>query len=310
MIKSVSAPTLYTHSISQVEPIVNETSLYNTLAKAEEKLLDSRDLRRKLKSFYFSIGKTQTALAVENCGTFLMFKQYADKDHTTKLDKANFCKSPLCPLCAWRRAIKYSAFTDNAISLTRERLYHLVLAIPNVEILTKSELCKLKAKAVYFLKYNMNVTSYISNLEITKSDKGFHPHLHIIFESNAFISVDAEYIKKQAKAWKNCYNKTDTNYDAYTFYLQGVNRDNSGLAQELTKYVLKAETKISADDISIVACAIHGVRRMSSGGNFKKLLSLSKKQYEKNALDELSQLSYYDYEYLIFNYINGKYIQH
>lgn len=297
-------------NISQVEPIVNEESLYQTLAKAEDKLLHSRDLRAKLKSFYFSQGKIQTALAVENCGTFLMFKQFNNLEHTTKLDKANFCKSPLCPMCSWRRALKYSALTDEAIKQTKDYLYHLVLAIPNTPQITKNDLCYLKSKSVYFLKHNLGITSYISNLEITKSEYGFHPHLHIVFESPNFIDVSAEYIKRMARLWKNCYNKHDTRYDTYTFFLQGVKRSDDGLSRELTKYVLKAETQIDYEDIGVVACAIHGVRRMSAGGNLKQLLSQAKLNYNDAVLNEQYQLNEFDYEYLIFNYINGHYIQH
>lgn len=305
-----SRPSLCTINISQVEPIVNEESLYSTLAKAEQKIIDSRDLRRKLKSFYFAQGKVQTAMAVENCGTFLMFKQYKDINHTAKLDKANFCKSPLCPLCSWRRALKYSALTDEAIRHTKGYLYHLVLSVPNEDTITKDKLCYIKSKSVYFLKYNMAITSYISNLEITKSDKGFHPHLHIIFESPDFIRVDAEYIKRMARAWKNCYNRTDDRFDTYTFYLQGVKRNDDGLSRELTKYVLKADTKVTEDDVGIVACAIHGVRRMSSGGNLKKLFSQAKAKYARDYEREQELYQKYDYEYLIFNYVNGKFIQH
>ena len=309
MVGSQTHSNLYNINISQVEPVVNEESLYVTLAKAERKIIDSRDLRSKLKSFYFSQGKKQTAFAVENCGTFLMFKQYGDKNHTAKLDKANFCKSPLCPMCSWRRALKYSALTDKAIALTKGYLYHLVLAIPNTASINKEQLCELKQKAVYFLKYNMNITSYISNLEITKSDAGFHPHLHIVFESPRFIEVSADYIQQKAQEWKRCYNRRDERYDSYTFYLQGVKRDDEGLSTELTKYVLKAETKISYDDISVVACAIHGVRRMSAGGNLKHLLQLAKMNYADELQTEQELLRRYDYEYLIYNFVNGKFIK-
>lgn len=305
-----SRSSLCNINISQVEPIVNEDSLYSTLAKAEEKLIDSRDLRQKLKSFYFAQGKVQNALAVENCGTFLMFKQYKDVEHTTKLDKANFCKSPLCPLCSWRRALKYSTLIDETMRNTKSYLYHLVLSVPSEKYITKEQLCNFKAKGVYFLKYNMAVTSYISNFEVTKSDKGFHPHLHILFESPSFIRVSSEYIKKMAGEWKNCYNRRDKRFDTNTFYLQGVKRDDEGLARELTKYALKADVKISLEDVSIMARAIHGVRRMSSGGNLKKLFSQAKEKYSRDYEREQELLAKYDYEYLIFNYINGKFIQH
>ena len=305
-----NSPCMYNNTISQVDPIVNEDSLYMTLAKAESKLLYSRDIRNKLKSYYFSIGKIQTASAVESCGTFLMFKQYKNAEKTAKLDKANFCKHPLCPLCSWRRALKYSELVERTLQKSHDYLYHLVLAVPNTRTMSKGQLMSLKSKAVYFLKNYLGVSSYISNLEITKSEFGYHPHLHIIFESQSFIHVSEEFIKSMSSKWMHCYNKSETRYEGYTFYLQGVSKTDDGLPRELTKYVLKADTEIFQDDIEQIAHSIHGIRRMSAGGEFKKNLAIVKKEYKADTDFENMQLSQYDYEYLIFNYINGKYIKH
>ena len=297
-------------TITQVEPIVNDVSMHKILATAEEKLLNSREIRKNLANYYYSVDKVKTALAIENCGTFLMFKKYSDLQHTTKLDKANFCKNALCPLCSWRRALKYSYITDKAIKTTKKYLYHLVLAVPNTLAIDKNVLMNLKSKAVYFLKNYLNISSYISNLEITKSDKGFHPHLHIVFESDEFIKVDKAYIKIMSANWKRCVNKYDDTYNGYTFYLQGVKKDDDGLCRELTKYAFKSDVKIDEFDIQTLASSLHGVRRMSSGGNFKKALANAKKVHAAEIDKELKDLSAFDYEYLIFNYINGVFVEH
>ena len=41
---------------------------------------------------------------VKDCGSFLEFKRF--EDQSLKLNKANFCKVRLCPLCSWRRSLK------------------------------------------------------------------------------------------------------------------------------------------------------------------------------------------------------------
>lgn len=297
-------------TISQVEPIVNDVSMHKILSTAEEKILNSREIRKNLANYYYSVGKVNTAIAVENCGTFLMFKKYSDLQHTTKLDKANFCKNALCPLCSWRRALKYSYITDKAIKTTKKYLYHLVLAVPNTLAIDKGVLMNLKSKAVYFLKNYLKISSYISNLEITKSDKGFHPHLHIVFESDDFIKVDSAYVRLMSSCWKRCVNKFDDEYEGYTFYLQGVKKDDDGLCRELTKYAFKSDVKVTDADLSLLASSLHGVRRMSSGGNFKKALSAAKRMHSAEIDEEITKLSKYDYEYLIFNYINGVFVEH
>ncbi|HEY8361905.1 MAG TPA: protein rep, partial [Tissierellaceae bacterium] len=42
---------------------------------------------------------------VSDCGTFLEFKRFIN-DNSMKLNKANFCKVRLCPMCSWRRSLK------------------------------------------------------------------------------------------------------------------------------------------------------------------------------------------------------------
>ena len=66
---------------------------------------------RKIDSVSYSellfILEFKKAERVKDCGVVLQFK--ANDTGHLKLYKAWFCKSPLCSLCNWRRAMKHSA---------------------------------------------------------------------------------------------------------------------------------------------------------------------------------------------------------
>ena len=91
-------------SISFWEKNVNST-LEKTKSKAEYFINSTKELRSLLAGHYRDIGKYNTAVSISQCGTFLMFKEYKNKEKTAILDKANFCKNPLCPMCEWRKHI-------------------------------------------------------------------------------------------------------------------------------------------------------------------------------------------------------------
>lgn len=302
-----------TNIISPFERVVN-SSLDDTLNKATQMRNSADELRRSLVSHLLAEKKAEQAHGVEACGSFLMFKQYNDPMRTSTLERANFCKHPLCPLCAWRRHIKYNAILEHALPLSRGFLSHLVLAIPNTSKLVRADLMRLKERGKSFVKQKLGCDSYISNLEIVASDAGYHPHLHILIESKSFFKVSAEWVKEMSAKWKRHYCKGLGNceeYEAYkgfTFYITGIKRDNvMSISQELTKYIIKGQQKISAEMVADTARAIYKVRKMSSGGALREAMQ-SGKRIAVLALDEKEQaLSRYEWEYQIYQFINGVY---
>ena len=300
-----------TDSISPLEKIVNDT-LGDTLSKATKLRNDADGVRRNIVQYLLSQGKYEQARSVESCGTFLMFKSYNDALGTSTLERANFCKHPLCPTCAWRRHIKYSAILSHGLQSASGKLSHLVLAVPNSAHLSRGDLMRLKERAKTFVQQKLSCKNYISNLEIVASDAGYHPHLHILLETDTYYKVNAEWIKRMATEWKKHFSKKReelyANYDSFTFYITGITRENmSGAVQELTKYIIKGQQKISADMIAETAEAIHGVRKMSSAGTLKDTIKTGKRLATLALDDKLAKLSRYEWEYHIYQFIHGCY---
>ena len=304
-------PSFVEDIIPQNGESVNEP-IYKTVAKADKIQHSVTDIKHLLYQTYIAEGKAAKAHNVLECGTFLQFKQHFDPERTARLTGANFCKSPLCPMCAWRRHVKYYAILDKAVAMSNKHLYHLVLAVPNFDEICKADLTILKERGRTFLTKQMGIKSYISNLEITNKENGYHPHLHILFENDKFIQVTSDYIKKQAEHWRLWYERQAARnhcreYDGYTFFLQGVKRDDDGLCAELTKYIVKSEMPLTLQCFRDLSLAVHGVRKMSAGGDLKAYINAAKAQLRTDYGHELARLSAYDYEIQIFNYINGRY---
>lgn len=295
-------------SISDEESFVNEQSLCSVISEAEEVKKKTKNVSFALAEYLQKNEKVSQAISVKNCGSFLMFKQFKDKEQTAVLSKANFCKNPLCPMCEHRRAINdFNILKETLAMSQRTYTYHLVLAVPNVRKLKKEHLLNLKSKAVYFITKKLKKDSYYSSLEITYTkEEGFHPHLHVLLTTDNYISVSESYIKQMSHCWKTVYNKSDTEHEGYTFFIKGIKSDNE--LHEMTKYIVKAEkTEHIIDAIKKgLPFAIHGVRKNSSGGEIKVLIKQAKSLIKKENTDRLDILSEFDYFYRIFEFLTGK----
>ena len=294
--------------LSQTEEKIN--SVEHTIKKAEDIKRKTKNISIALAKKYKECSREHKANDIKNCGSFLMFKEFKDIDRTTFLHKANFCKHPVCPLCAWRKSLRDFSILETALKLIKKdfpriNVYHLVLAVPNVPEITKSMLSELKRKAVYFIKRYIGTDNYYTSLEITYSEEtGFHPHMHILLATDNFIKVSEDYIYKMAMEWKKVYDKTDSKYRAYTFYITGI-KNEKGL-HELTKYVLKVQ---KIDDLE--QCILNtdfifemkGVRKNSSGGLFKEYIPKAKKLIREDFEKSRQKMSGIDYIYRIFEYI-------
>ena len=300
--------------IHEIENDVNDT-IYHTLSKAERFIINTEELRSLLHRYYIERGKIQQAQAVKDCGRFLMFKQYKDSNSTAQLARANFCKNPLCPMCAWRKHIKTYNIMQYAVEELHGKISHLVLAIPNTKTISRERITTLKERAVSFVRQELDCGDYFSSLEIVSSDTGYHPHMHILLSTKEYYNVSADFIKTMSARWKQHFDKKDVEiydreYEGYTFYIRGLTGTQEELRNailETTKYILKAESKIDYIHTANLCEAVKGVRKTSAGGNFREGIKQGKKCAYVETERFFRELSAFDWEYQIYNFINGKY---
>ena len=249
---------------------------------------------------------------VADCGDILEFKK--NEEGRLKLARAWFCKSPLCPLCNWRKSMKRSAQTRIIVErVVREkpkaRWLFLTLTVRNAidgEHLDES----LKAMAQGFnrlMKYkkvSKNMVGFMRSTEVTVNEKDgtYNQHMHVL------LCVEPDYFKKSAnyinqKEWTSLWQKAmKLNYvpmvnvkavkekydakDAETVRdaLEGKAHAMQGAVAETAKYSVKDSDYLTGDnwrDMGVVRDLEQGLRRkrmVSYGGRMKvihKELNLS-----------------------------------
>ena len=152
-------------------------------------------------------------LALTGCANYLVFHEYYSIDQI-KLAKIKTCKKHmLCEFCASKRASKSSnAYLEKFLEV-RKQNPKLIPALLTLTVKNKKNFEKVFNHLVKsFGKYKEHRRNYLKksvgfnefckiegaaySYEITKSDKGFHPHIHMVVMLNDYIDVE-----KLSKEW-------------------------------------------------------------------------------------------------------------
>lgn len=143
-------------------------------------------------------------------------------DGTKKLYQSYFCKNKLCPICNWRRSMKYAYQAEQVINEamirhSKGRFLFLTLTVKNVSAdelnQTLSQITEGFRRLMMYKKVDKNILGYLRSTEVTYSDQyqNYHPHLHILlfvkpsyFKGGEYLSQD-DWTKLWAKAMKLDY---------------------------------------------------------------------------------------------------------
>lgn len=282
-------------------------------------------IQNLLARYYSENERENAAHSVSDCGTFLKFKAFETGQKI--LGGANFCKSPLCPMCSWRAHLKQEKMLEQAMLSSTKYLYHVVLAVPNVPHLTKSYIKRLQTSAGQFLTdcTALYANSYTHNLEITYNPQtGFHPHLHCVVETDVYQKISKPYIRELGLLWRSYFDNgpfplnrvsyTDTieQYNlpkGYTCYITGIPKNEiKNASAELSKYVFKANLKnINYKVVTELMNTLNNQRKFTSTGDIKKRLRQISTEIDN--LDRITELSLQgvNWWWEIYKYINGSY---
>lgn len=197
---------------------------------------------------------------VAECGSFLEFKRYYE-DGSLKLNRANFCKVRLCPMCAWRRSLKIfgqvSKVMDQATKNKEYRFIFLTLTCRNVDgeelssqidILFKSYHKLMRRKAV-----KSAVKGWFRALEVTHNleQDTYHPHFHVVLAVNKSYFKDVKtYINQDqwTQLWKESMKIDYTPIVDVRAFKTGTNKRTSKSVAEAAKYAVKDGDFIIKDD--------------------------------------------------------------
>lgn len=235
--------------------------------------------------------KLKKAHNVRDCGNILEFKP-TDEGYL-KLHKAWFCKSKLCPICNWRRAMKNSYQAQKIIEEVikdkpKSRWLFLTLSTRNAidgESLEKSlrEMTKAFDKLSRYKKVKQNLIGFMRSTEVTVNHKdgSYNQHMHVLLcvENSYFKNKDnyisqEEWIKLWQRALKVNY-KPVVNIKAIKPNKKG-DSDIQAAIKETSKYSVKSSDYLTGNkekDIEIVSDLEKGLyrkRMLSYGGILKK----------------------------------------
>ncbi|WP_241531884.1 protein rep [Ligilactobacillus ruminis] len=242
-------------------------------------------------SEYLEILKFKKAYNVRTCAETLNFA--VDQNGEKKLYQVWFCKSRLCPMCSWRRALKTSAELEKVLSAAvteypNSQFLFLTLTIRNVTgDKLKWTLKRLTDAFHKMMKYKKikYVQGYVRSTEVTvnESDGSYHPHLHVLlmvtpkYFSNGYITQD-EWTELWKKALKIDYRPVVNIKKIHDKKGKG---SLKSAALETAKYQTKSKNYLNDDvddhvnleRLKILEDALKGTRQFGYGGVLKEIVN-------------------------------------
>ena len=230
---------------------------------------------------YKADGMDSYSERVNLCSQLLDFKLVPDREEgelKLKLSSAYFCRVRHCPVCQWRRSLKWRAKALAALPKLIEdypklRYLFLTLTLRNYPI------TELRA-GINDLNYGFRKLcrrkvfpgiGWLKSLEVTQGQDRFsaHPHLHVLIAvKSTYFSFNYLSQEKWCELWQRCL-KVD--YKPI-LHIKAIKPNNSlqMILNEVIKYQVK-ESDLVRDPgwFAELVRQMHGTRAVALGGIFK-----------------------------------------
>ena len=225
----------------------------------------------------------KTISAISGCFNYLVFHDYY-RIGETRLVQATSCKKHLlCAPCAIRRAgktVKSYHAKYNEIIAHRANLkpYLLTLTVKNghdleerFNHLVKCQKALLKSRRNYLKRGNgfnefCKIEGAVYSSELTKSEHGWHPHLHMVVLVPENNPIDFDFKNpKNSKLSKDWHNITG---DSFVVDIRPLHDDPVTGFVEVFKYALKF-SELTAHDTVQAFSLLRGKRLQGSFGCFR-----------------------------------------
>jgi plasmid rolling circle replication initiator protein Rep len=220
------------------------------------------------------------------CGNWLEFRKYQNGEMA--LNRANFCKYRLCPMCSWRRSLKIFGQASQVMDEAKAQGYRFVfvtLTIKNCDGDFLQSTLDLLYKSVVRLHRMKEIKAackgYMRVLEVTHNTdmrseafNTYHPHFHEIW------AVKPSYFKKhyvsQASLSDLWQKATKLDYPLIVD-IRAVNEAKKGHIREVAKYAVKPgdilmdDPDLTDSAVWILDHALYRRRLVSWCGVLKKI---------------------------------------
>lgn len=269
-----------------------------------------RAIADTVQGLYRSAKSDRYADRIETCGKLLEYSLNSndDGDVAFRLQSAKFCRVRHCPVCQWRRSLKWQAKMFEAIpkiteKYTSHRWIFVTLTVRNCDLTdlrsTITDMNKAFGRLTKLTRFP--AIGWIKSLEVTRNAETgqAHPHFHCLMLVESKYFGGRNYIKQEEwrSLWQRCLRCE---------YLPVVNIkvvkpkknkvtdeiDDIGKAiVETFKYSVK-ESDLVADESWLVELTsqLHQMRAIALGGVLKYFLKEEKDDDDLIHVDE-SELS-------------------
>lgn len=250
-----------------------------------------RAIADTVENLYRSARLDKYADRIETCGKLLEFTLRSDDqgDVGIKLQSARFCRVRHCPVCQWRRSMKWQAKMFTAMPQIREaypthRWLFVTLTVRNCDLADLRTTVAAMNKGFERLTKlkQFPAIGWIRSVEVTRNQETgqAHPHFHCL------LLVPASYFGKayiKQEEWRSLWQRSMrleylpvVNVKAVKPKLDKLTGQQDDISQaivETVKYSVK-ESDLVADENWLVELTsqLHKTRAISIGGLLKSIL--------------------------------------
>lgn len=224
-----------------------------------------------------------------SCSQLLKYLKDAGEDGTQvfNLNYARFCRVRFCPVCQWRKSLKWSAkFRRGLPKLLEDYPNHkfifLTLTVKNCpmdQLMTTVDHMNSSFRNLV-RRPEWPALGWARALEVTRGKDGNpHPHFHILMMVKPSYFSGKTYIKqaKWTDLWKDCAKLDYTPIVDVREVKPKKGKEDQGIigaVAETLKYSVKESDLVADPDFLIgITDQLHGSRAVSRGGCFRKYIT-------------------------------------
>lgn len=238
------------------------------------------------------------ALKMSECASWLEFKFFPESGQKT-LNRTNFCRQRICPMCDWRRSLKIYGQTSQIMDVLQSMGYRFLFATmssKNCEATQmRQEIKRLFDGFTALLRMgpiNKSIHGAMRFLEVThnidKKNKAYNTynfHIHAILVVKPSYFRGGKYIKQSQ--WLSKWRKAiKVDYDPH-FDIRAVKKGDSGAVREVSKYATKPHELLSDGDPDLMESGIWHIKDALEGRRLVSYTGIMRKIKSQLNLDDV-----------------------
>ena len=264
---------------------------------------------------YYSTSKEfrKYSTRVNLCADLLQFRLTPDQyegAYRLKLEAAKFCRVRTCPICQWRRSLRWKAKAIQILPKIVQdypayRWLFVTLTVKNCQIVELRETLDWINKGFKRLSELkcFPALGWIKSVEVTRGKDGSaHPHLHCL------MLVRASYFKKgylSQKRWCELWQQSLRIDYQPVLDVQAIKPHNSptALIPEVLKYQTKESDLVADRDWFLeLTRQLHKTRAIAVGGIFREYFRETEREVEEDLIGQSDESDQVDEGKLYFGW--------